>query len=335
MSETPTTPAAGISSRTRLGAVIVAVAVALGFALYSGQVWEDYYITFRSSRHLAEGHGLVYQLGERVHTFTSPLGVLLPALGFSLTGSDDAALWFLRMVSALALAGTALLVAAHAREQGWSRAALWGVLCLGLFEAKITAFSVNGMETAVLVLFAALAWCELTRPGGPRWPGLALAYGGLMWTRPDAFVVAGAMTGAWWDFGPHKLTADERIWWGRLAPAILIGGLLYVPWFLWAWRYYGSPVPQTIIAKSALSPGGLSVSRILLAPWSCLTSNTALDGLFLPIYSGSGGWPQVTRVRRPVAGAAGGLRLGAALPAPRSARGVARRARGRNLFPPD
>ncbi len=279
-----------ISRRTLLIAVLAAGLAPLLFAWFSNQVWEDYYITFRSSRNLAEGHGLVYQVGEPVHTFTSPLGVLLPALCFALTGEDQAALWLFRGLSALALAAAAGLVLRHARDQGWSAAFAWLALCLGVFEAKIVAFSANGMETAVLLLFAALAWHELTRLRGLRWAWLALAYAGLMWTRPDACVLAAAMTFAWWLFGPKKLTEDERLWWRRLGGALLLGSLLYLPWILWAWREYGSPMPQTIIAKSALTPGGLSFTRVLLAPFSCLVNHTALDGLFTPIYSSSG-WP--------------------------------------------
>ncbi len=292
MSAAPPAPGPVIGRRTSLAAAAAACAAPLLFALVSREVWEDYYITFRSSRHLAEGHGLVYQIGEYVHTFTSPLGVLLPALGYALTGSDGGALWFLRIVSALALGGAALLVADHARAQGWSRGAAWFALCLGLLEAKVVAFSANGMETAVLVLFAALTWHELTRPGGLRVRWLALGYAGLMWTRPDAFVLAGAMTGAWWLFGWRRPRPEgEGAWWPRLGGAVLLGAAVYLPWILWAWQYYGSPVPQTIIAKSALTPGGLDAGRLLAAPFRLLVDNTALDGLFAPIYSTTSGWP--------------------------------------------
>lgn len=283
---------ARISRRMLLGAAGAAFALVLGFAVFSGQIWEDYFITFRSSRNLAEGHGLVYQIGERIHTFTSPLGVLLPAASFAVTGNDVAALWLFRTLSALALAGAAALVVAHAREHAWSRGAVWAALLLGVFEAKVVAFSSNGMETGFLLLFAALTWRELTRPAGPRVRWLALGFAGLMWTRPDAFVFAGAISLGWWLFGPRPLAASERTGWRRWAAAMLLGGLLYAPWFFWAWHYYGSPIPQTIIAKAAYTPGGFSLARIFAAPLRCLVTETALDGLFAPIYANAGGWPR-------------------------------------------
>ncbi len=282
-------PAPSISRRTLLWAALAAFAAPVLFALYTNQSWEDYWITFRSSRNLAEGHGLVYQAGEKVHTFTSPLGVLVPALGFTLTHTDAGALWFLRIASALALAGAAVLVVQHARSEGWPGPVAWLALGLGLLEAKVVAFSANGMETALLVFFTALAWRELTRPDAPRWRRLAAAYAGLMWTRPDACILAAAMTFAAWAFVARPGPGDGRAWWRALLAALGMGGLLYAPWFFWAWHYYGSPVPQTIIAKSVYTPD-FSVLRILRAPLSCLVGNTALDDFFAPAYAHNG-WP--------------------------------------------
>src|SRR5687768_4336169 len=94
------------------------IAVALGFAAFTGHMWEDYLITFRSSLNLATGNGLVFQPGERVHSFTSPLGTLLPAL-FALGGGESVeirALWGLRVVSACALGG-ALWMAVRAFQR--------------------------------------------------------------------------------------------------------------------------------------------------------------------------------------------------------------------------
>jgi len=42
--------------------------------------------------------------------------------------------------------------------------------------------------------------------------------------------------------------------------------LLYLPWFLFAWAYYGSPVPQTVVAKGigyAARPGVEALAEIV------------------------------------------------------------------------
>ena len=102
--------------------VLVSVAlVALLFAAFTNHVWEDYYITFRSSKNLATGHGLVFNHGDRLHTFTSPLGVLLPAAASLLSGnsSDAAALWIFRVMCAAALGGAAALLFGLGQRQRW------------------------------------------------------------------------------------------------------------------------------------------------------------------------------------------------------------------------
>ena len=197
----------------------VAFAIPVAFALLTNHAWEDYFITLRSSRNLLQGNGLVYNAGDRLHTFTSPLGVLIPALCTWLAGPDHelAALWIFRVFNATLL----------------------------FLDPKLIDFSTNGQEAAILVFFAVLLWSELEAPDGPRARWLAVALGGLMWTRPDAFVLAGAI------LLPH-------LWLNRgadgLRRAVLLrggffGGMLYLPWFAWAWWYYGSPIPNTIIAK--------------------------------------------------------------------------------------
>jgi len=100
---------------------------ALIFAYYTQHAWEDYYITYRSSKNLATGHGLVYNTGDRLHTFTSPLGVLLPALASLLTAnsSDPAALWIFRIMCATALGGAAMLLIHTARRLSYGPLAIF------------------------------------------------------------------------------------------------------------------------------------------------------------------------------------------------------------------
>ena len=276
----------------RRPALIAAVFLApLLFAAITQQVWEDYYITFRSSRNLVEGNGLVFQPGERVHTFTSPLGVLLPALAYGVTGSETATLWVFRLISAGALAAAAAFILKALEESGaeprWGAIAV--VLCL--LEAKVVSFSANGMETGILVFFAALAWRELCRKPAPVVWRLAVAYGGLMWTRPDAFVFAGAATVATGIFLVRARSEGPGRWIRTVAAAIVAGIALYIPWLAWAWWYYGSPIPQTIIAKTAMTPeGGLTLGRILTAPLRCLVDINAYDLAFAPPYS-TDSWP--------------------------------------------
>lgn len=276
---------------------LAAAAVALLFALVTGHVWEDYYITYRSSRHLATGQGLVFNPGDRLHTFTSPLGVLLPAAASLLTfnRSDDAALWIFRLLSCVALGGAAALLAHLARQRQY--APLAGLLVLGWIglDAKTVDFSINGMETAFLVLFLAYAlWAHLVPTRRP-WLHLGCAWAGLMWTRPDSFVYIGLIAAGFWLFNePERTGATRRQLLRTFLQAGLVTTALYLPWFLFAWGYYGSPVPHTIVAKSGIGdPRTLAglLQTVLHLPFASWSGTGSLEGTFLPAYYVMGGWP--------------------------------------------
>src|SRR4051812_5001738 len=135
------------------GELAIGVTVALIpmlFSLYTKNAWEDWYITYRASKNLALGHGLVFTPGQRVHSFTSPIGTLIPALLAFLTGcrDDDLVLWLYRGISSLVLGATGVLLfrIARARDLGLSAT----VVLIGMFaiDPKTVSFSSNGMETA-------------------------------------------------------------------------------------------------------------------------------------------------------------------------------------------
>lgn len=279
--------------RTTWFVALAAFTIPLGFAFFSEHAWEDYFITLRSSRNLVEGHGLVFNPGERVHTFTSPLGVLLPALCTWLAGpgNDAAGLWLFRIVSALFLAAAALLVWRRADTLRVGKVGRLLIVGMLLLDAKLTDFATNGMETAMLVYFVLLLWSELESPHRPHLWRVAIAIAGLMWTRPDAFILGAAV------ILPHFIIrggepARVRAIWPSLWKGMLLGGLIYAPWFAWAWLHYGSPVPHTIIAKAAYTvrPDFLTLLQL---PLQTLLGKSMLIDLFLPSYWTFGGWPPV------------------------------------------
>ena len=293
---------ANFSSSLKIAAIRPAVAVgvavflvALVFAIYTQHVWEDYWITFRCSRNLATGNGLVYTPGERLHSFTSPLGVLLPA-GFSwLTSnqSETSALWLFRLTSMAALsAGMVLLYQVLVRLQS-HRVAIWLTLGLLGLDAKLMDYSINGMETGLLFFFLALAIHGLLAPGPHQMLRIGAGWAGLMWTRPDSFVYIAALGIAALLFSPNRAAGQSRKdLWKIFLAAGLICTVLYLPWFLWAWGYYGSPVPHTIVAKGVNMPPfslGEQLINLLVFPGTLLTDEIHLDRVFAPAY---GGWPE-------------------------------------------
>lgn len=192
---------------------------------------EDAYITFRYAANWASGLGPVFNPGEHVLGFSSPLWTALLAAGMAL--GADPIVWS----RALAIAGeVALLLAFGALlERGVSRTAAW---IFGMFWAGypfFAAVSVSGLETGFVVsLLAVAAWCIAHRhaAAGPVLGALALA-------RPEAFVMA-AVLAVW-------ARPRDRIVAGAIA-LVGIGALALA---------FGSPLPQSMLAKASLygTPG--------------------------------------------------------------------------------
>jgi len=292
------TPISSNAVRTARWLIFAGVfAIALGFAVFTQHAWEDYYITYRVSKNLATGHGLVYTVGERVHAFTSPFNVLVPAALSVVTGnrSDELVLWLFRVLSSALLAGAAVLLFESARRNSLGRLAMAVLIGMFALDAKIVDFSINGQEIAFMMFFLALALHALTVPSDRTMLKLGLAGAGLMWTRPDGFVYLSALGigfllfNAGTAIGKSRLGLLKVLVWGAVLTTVL-----YVPWLLWAGHYFGSPVPHTIIAKGLTRSGSShSLGSVLLA---ILTSpigmlRTSAGSTFLPAYAlVFGGW---------------------------------------------
>ena len=274
-------PAPAASRRWQGLLLLLVIASPVVFTLLTDNIWEDFFITYRSSLNLAHGNGLVYEVGHRVHTFTSPLGTLIPAGLAWAAHTDDPGmvLFYFRSIACLAL-GLAWLLAGPRLRGGIGlglAALLWAL------DVKISAFSTNGMETALLLLCVTLAWRALL-DHRPVLAGFAL--GAAMWTRPDGFVFVGAIAAGVW------LVRGETPWrfkdWLTMA---LVAAVIYTPWFAWAWSYYGSPVPNTVIAKGTHLTPVESLHLLVTYPYRFLFGHSAAHDAFLPPYFFFGEWP--------------------------------------------
>jgi hypothetical protein len=271
------------------GLVALSIALALSFALYTDQVWEDFLISLRHSANLIEGHGLTYEPGERVQGFSSPLAVLVGAGAGYLAGTDcdalDRAVWLYRAVG-IAAHGLALLLLLLACTRGSQARGLWSLAVVGALyclESKTLAFATNGMETPFFLLFAAGSLWAMAR--GPTANALLLGafWGGLLWTRPDGSVYIALMGLAVLLFPSVEARS------ARLRGLLIAAGIcaaIYLPWLCFSWLYYGTPVPLAVQAKGSVAAGLAELD--LATIWAALTRLLLL--VYLPPYAEFGGW---------------------------------------------
>ncbi|MGQ9677019.1 MAG: hypothetical protein ACUVX1_15265 [Chloroflexota bacterium] len=211
---------------------------------------DDAFITFRYARNLAEGLGFVYNAGERVLGTTTPLHALLLAGSYGLGWQDLPRVAL--TLSAFADSAIVVLVFWLGIRLGLSRG--WAALASALFALSplsIT-FAVSRMESSVFTLLAVGA-IAADLAGRTGLAGFAAGLATL--TRPEGLLVGVLI------LGRHLLARQSP-------PRGLVLAFLasVVPWGVIATWWFGSPVPQTILAKSAAYDVQLveNLSRLLL-----------------------------------------------------------------------
>lgn len=218
---------------------------------------EDAFINFRVVDQVFAGHGPVFNAGERVEAYTSPLWlgalVLLRATLGRVLRMEWAA-----VVGCLAASIAAFAVGARAARRLHDKDAF--VVPLGLLVVAaipvVWDFSTSGLEVGLTWLWLAMSWSLLLRvaraptpnQGSARWTNLALLGLGPV-VRPDLGLVSVCLVGGWLLIArqPRRIVAD-------LAAAFAIP----VAYQLFRMGYFASLVPSTAMAKDA---GGAHLSQ--------------------------------------------------------------------------
>lgn len=286
---------------TRLCIFVVTFLICMVWAWITNHALEDWYVTFRASKNLALGLGLTFTAGEpQLYSFTSPLGTLVPALCSLLAGpeNDALALWNYRLFSACMLGLAAIILFDFCRQYRygiWATVALLGSF---LLESKTIDHTINGMDTGLMMFFIALTIRAHVRQTKRPWLHLGLAWGGLMWSRPDGCVYGAAISIAFLLFPPGAAFGINRVAMLRnIGRAALVCTLVYLPWFAGAWYHYGSPIPNTITAMALDSTHELGFLHLLkdffLLPFKGPETYAATYQSLTPSYALIfGGWPK-------------------------------------------
>jgi len=223
---------------------IVGIYLVLAFIHYGRigpYILDDSFIYFRYAHNFVAGHGLVYNVGERVEGYT----------GFTWVMLLSAAAWGgLPLVGFVQLAGVALGVATllltwHAARRLVAPGA--PALLVPLFLATNRTFivwSIEGLETKLfgaLLIALLLAWLRTAR--SKQVPTIGLIAAALTFTRPEGLVFVGSM-GLVWVVQAWR----TRVWRDLVIEASTCLGLLAAH-VGFRYAYYGDLLPNTFYAK--------------------------------------------------------------------------------------
>lgn len=205
--------------------ILLALVMRVAMAASIPYASEDAYITFRFAENWAHGLGPVYNAGDPVMGFSSPLWTAWLALGSVFTGAvlPWARTWGIVFDLGALVVATRMLSREHGRFSGWIFAPFFALY--PIFAAN----SVLGMETSLFLflLFLAADRVACEKPDAGLWLGL------LAIVRPESTVCA--------------LVLALRARWSARGIALGIAGVTAVALTI----YFGSVIPQSVQGKAA------------------------------------------------------------------------------------
>ena len=219
------------------------LALALAHVLEAWFLCDDAFICFRYARNLIEGHGLVFNRGERVEGYTQLAWVLELAALWGWLGIRPENGSLLLSVAFTLGTGFWTLRLAHATPLPQMRqVATWLAAGLLAINASFGAWTTSGMETRQFT-FLVLAGLVLFARGKTAWGSLAL--GLATWTRPEGGLVA--VVCIVWSLSRSlaRGSLTLRTWLAAAGPVVLIAGAQLAFRLL----YYGDWLPNTWHAK--------------------------------------------------------------------------------------
>lgn len=233
-----------LSSRRRYRALFLAgylLLVTAGiYAVLSNWAYDDPYITYRYARNLNAGLGFVYNPGQRVLSTTTPFfTLLLAALGRFWPDLPHLA----NLIGAFSLALGGAFIWGLSRT--W-RAPAIGWVGLALYPTFNLLLLTMGSETP---LYLALCLGAFTFYARRRFSLTAILAALAMLVRPDGLLVSVVLA------AHYLLILRRPIPWRAVALFLIVA----LPWFLFAWAYFGSPLPATLATKQ--HQGSLVVSQ--------------------------------------------------------------------------
>ncbi|UCE23547.1 MAG: hypothetical protein JSU74_09610 [Candidatus Zixiibacteriota bacterium] len=243
------------SSQTRVlsgpnqAAFFALVSIASAYGLYRAialaWVCDDAFFTFRYAKNLVDGYGLVYNIGERVEGYTSFLWTILIALGRRL-GFESIAFSHVLSIASYLLTALVLMLFSyrHLAIEGRKSVIVLPVAALSILVMQdYHVWATSGMETSLTAFLIALAVCLLlSAQKATRFAVAGVVMAAAVMSRPEA-MIALALGGLFILIARRPVLRNLLYY---SVPAIV----LYIPYWIIRYSYYGYPFPNTYYAKS-------------------------------------------------------------------------------------
>ncbi|MBK9263813.1 MAG: hypothetical protein IPM54_28920 [Polyangiaceae bacterium] len=254
------------------------------FRLLDARIQDDAYISFRYARHLAQGKGLVWNVGERVEGYTNFLWTLLMSVPLAISEQLNP-IAFARAVSSFAGYGSIVvtfLLVRHLSPKSRLLPLAAPAMLAGSFP-----FAINTMTGLETIFFASLltiaTFLLVLEQDDRRYRGSSVVYALAALTRPEAIGLFLFTFGivAWSQRREGKSAKDYLQRLGLPFAGIVASHVLF------RLAYYGEIVPNTYFAKFGVElPQGMPTRTSYL--WDFLAKGLdpiGLTTLFVVIFA--------------------------------------------------
>ncbi len=232
--------------------VFAAVIAIFGFMMHFQFFHDDAYITLRYAQHWLRGDGIVFNTTERVEGYTSFFHLALVSGAAKLVGGVNNLPLITQGIGLLAFGGICAIIAfvlkPSTTQLNYSPRAL--LLLLIPTNLSLIAWSLGGLETTLYTALLMLLTYQFSNTpdssslSTKRINRLGILLAIITMTRPEALLFVG-ITGLFLLL-PHGLKSPQ---WKQLSILVLSFLVVWLPYFLWRWNYYGDPFPNTYYVK--------------------------------------------------------------------------------------
>ena len=243
------------------------VAIILGAILFLGlyvrNFWalDDLWMLARVSEHFYSGNGLVWNYGEKVQVSTSVLWQWCLILTHGITGKAEPYIQIMILHSIFAVI---LLGIIYWR---WNKGRYFLLTVLLLAGSNIVIdYTSGGLENGLAYVFVAAIWAMTMR--GVRLQWILLVFGIALLVRHDLILLLGpAVAWAVWENRSNysKVT---------ILKYAILASIPLLAWSVFAWTYYGSPLPSAAFERSGIPLGydwhGYWISTFKHDAWAML-----------------------------------------------------------------
>jgi len=232
--------------------LLVCIIISIGFDLYFIQfITDDAFITFRYSKNLANGYGIVFNKNDNnpVEGYSNFLWVLINCIPILL--GIDIVIW-VKSFSIILSICSILMIYNFAKVFNDEKIALFAPLFYTVYY-PFHLWTIGGLETPLFILLLIsgcyFAYKEISDKSRKYPKYSIIAFSLLVLTRPEGIIyfLGFELIFILYFYFYQK---DKRIFLQRIISLIFVGGI-YSIYFLWRFSYYGKIFPNSYYAKSS------------------------------------------------------------------------------------